>query len=96
MLAVFRRPLCAERSVRFIALCVIRSDHIKAGRSQVCQRVIPRLQIEIARVEVNRLKAERAEAMRPQQALIECKAWTRRGRCIRESIVAAIQIVEVL
>ena len=96
MLAVFCRPLCAERSVRFIALCVIRSDHIKARRSQVCQRVIPRLQIEIARVEVNRLKAERAEAMRPQQALIECKARTRRVRCIRESIVAAIQIVEVL
>ena len=96
MLAVFRRPLCTERPVCFIALRVIRSDHIKTGRSQVCQRVIPRLQIEIARVEVNRLKAERAEAMRPQQALVECKAQARRVRRIREGVVATVQVVEIL
>ena len=96
MLAVFRCPFCTERAIRFIALRVIRSDYIKARRSQICQRVIPRLQIEIARVEVNRLKAERAETMRPQQALVECKAQARRVRRIREGVVAAVQVVEIL
>ena len=80
MLAVFRRPLRAERAVRLAALAVVGADDLQRAPAQVGKADVLCLQGKVARVEVERLKAQRAEAVWPQQALVECKLVAGRVR----------------
>ena len=93
VLTVFRRPLRAERAVRLAALAVVGADDLQRAPAQVGKADVLCLQEKVARVEVERLKAQRAEAVWPQQALVECKLVAGRVRLGGEGIVAAVEVV---
>ena len=95
VLTVFRRPLRAERAVRLAALAVVGADDLQRAPAQVGKADVLCLQEKVARVEVERLKAQRAEAVWPQQALVECKLVAGRVRLGGEGIIPAVEVVEV-